>query len=81
MTKALERQLLSDVPVGFFLSGGLDSSAMVALARKLYPDKKINTYTIDTGGGFDGFKYFVHLDFPCRGGSLWVGVGGLGFGV
>ena len=56
LTKALERQLLSDVPVGFFLSGGLDSSAMVALARKLYPDKKINTYTIDTGGGFDGFE-------------------------
>lgn len=56
LTKAVERQLLSDVPVGFFLSGGLDSSAMVALARKLHPDKKINTYTIDTGGGFDGFE-------------------------
>ena len=56
LTKAVERQLLSDVPVGFFLSGGLDSSAMVALARKLHPDRKINTYTIDTGGGFDGFE-------------------------
>jgi len=56
LTKAVERQLLSDVPVGFFLSGGLDSSAMVALARKLHPDKKINSYTIDTGGGFDGFE-------------------------
>jgi len=56
LTRAVDRQLLSDVPVGFFLSGGLDSSAIVALARKLHPDKKINTYTIDTGGGFDGFE-------------------------
>lgn len=56
LTKAVDRQLLSDVPVGFFLSGGLDSSAMVALAKKLHPDKKLNTYTIDTGGGFDGFE-------------------------
>jgi len=56
LTKALDRQLLSDVPVGFFLSGGLDSSAMVALARKIHPNRQINTYTIDTGGGFDGFE-------------------------
>jgi len=48
LTKAVERQMLSDVPVGFFLSGGLDSSALVALAGKLNPDKKIQCYTIDT---------------------------------
>lgn len=49
LTKAVNRQMLSDVPVGFFLSGGLDSSALVALARKLNPDKKIQCYTIETG--------------------------------
>jgi len=47
LTNAVERQLLSDVPVGFFLSGGLDSSALVALTRKLRPDQKIRCYTID----------------------------------
>ncbi len=48
LTKAVERQLLSDVPVGFFLSGGLDSSLIVAIARKLNPQQKIKCYTIDT---------------------------------
>ena len=58
LLKAVERQLLSDVPVGFFLSGGIDSSAIVAMARKLMPDKSIKCYTIDTGeheNGGDGF--------------------------
>jgi asparagine synthase (glutamine-hydrolysing) len=47
---AVKRQLLSDVPVGFFLSGGLDSSAVVAMAKKVMPDKKLKCYTIDAGG-------------------------------
>jgi len=34
LTRAVERQLVADVPVGAFLSGGLDSSAVVALAQR-----------------------------------------------
>jgi asparagine synthase (glutamine-hydrolysing) len=45
---AVQNQLLSDVPVGFFLSGGLDSSLLLAIAKELYPDRKFNCYTIDT---------------------------------
>jgi asparagine synthase (glutamine-hydrolysing) len=63
LTRAIERQLLSDVPVGFFLSGGLDSSCIVALAKKLHPDKKFNCYTINTNEGQDmedGFSNDLH---------------------
>lgn len=48
LNKAVSRQLLSDVPVGFFLSGGLDSSIIVAMAKKANPNLKTKCYTIDT---------------------------------
>lgn len=60
--KAVQRQMLSDVPVGFFLSGGLDSSAIVALARE-YSDTKLNCYTISTDfelGNKEGFANDLH---------------------
>lgn len=44
---AVHRQMVADVPVGAFLSGGLDSSAVVAMAREVSPE--IECFTIDTG--------------------------------
>lgn len=44
---AVHRQMVADVPVGAFLSGGLDSSAVVAMALEVSPD--IDCFTIDTG--------------------------------
>jgi asparagine synthase (glutamine-hydrolysing) len=35
LTAAVERHLMSDVPIGLFLSGGLDSSALAAIASPL----------------------------------------------
>jgi len=51
LRKAVQRQMVSDVPVGAFLSGGLDSSAVVAFARE--QDPNIHCYTIDATGGED----------------------------
>jgi len=40
---SVKRQLISDVPVGAFLSAGLDSSSIVAIASQYQP---IRTYTV-----------------------------------
>ena len=57
LQKAVKRQLISDVPIGFFLSGGLDSSLIVAIAKKIAPDLKLNCFTIKTNvvDGKEGF--------------------------
>ena len=45
LKNAITSQLVSDVPVGAFLSGGLDSSAIVAYVKN-YTDVKLPTFTI-----------------------------------
>jgi len=47
--QAVERQLVADVPVGAFLSGGLDSSSIVAMMRRRRPDVSIPCYSIGFG--------------------------------
>jgi asparagine synthase (glutamine-hydrolysing) len=41
----------ADEPVGAFLSGGLDSSLVVALARQLH-QAPVHTYSVSFGGGY-----------------------------
>lgn len=44
--KAVERRLISDVPLGVFLSGGIDSSSVVAMMADLMPAKDIKSFCI-----------------------------------
>ncbi|NJC73118.1 asparagine synthase (glutamine-hydrolyzing) [Planosporangium thailandense] len=39
-------QLDADVPLGFFLSGGMDSGSVVAAARAARPDAPLKTFTV-----------------------------------
>jgi asparagine synthase (glutamine-hydrolysing) len=49
LTEAVARRMVADVPIGALLSGGVDSSAVVATMARLSPGR-VSTFTI----GFDG---------------------------
>jgi asparagine synthase (glutamine-hydrolysing) len=46
LLEAVERELMSDVPVGVFTSGGLDSSLLAAAATRVMAGEKIHTYSV-----------------------------------
>lgn len=48
LDEAVRLRLIADVPVGAFLSGGLDSAAVVATAAELYPGR-LKTFAIGFG--------------------------------
>jgi asparagine synthase (glutamine-hydrolysing) len=51
LTTALERQMIADVPLGAFLSGGIDSSLLVALMAQKHG--KVRTFSVGFEGGLD----------------------------
>lgn len=51
LEQAVQRQMVADVPVGAFLSGGLDSSAVVSFARKHAAEGQLDCFTIDFKDG------------------------------
>lgn len=77
---AVRRQMIADVPVGAFLSGGLDSSSIVAFARQHAKDRSIECFTIGfrdpqfAAGGEDlphANRVAEHLGVSLR--TIWVG--------
>jgi asparagine synthase (glutamine-hydrolysing) len=71
---AVGRQLVSDVPIGTMLSGGLDSSALSAYAAKFFQQENrgtLHTYSVDY---VDNDKYFKQNEFQPNPDAPWVKV-------
>lgn len=66
--ESVQKRLMSDVPIGIFLSGGVDSSAIAAVASKLNPDLKcftvIESCTIESGDASAAQQVANHLQLP-----------------
>ena len=58
--RAVKRQLISDVPLGLLLSGGLDSGLLLALMNQT--GKSWKTYTVGFGNSFSGDELCAAAD-------------------
>jgi asparagine synthase (glutamine-hydrolysing) len=72
LSDAIKRQLVSDVPLCSFLSGGVDSSAITAIAANTYRDEgkgRLHTYSIDYE---ENDQYFTKSDFQPNSDAPWI---------
>lgn len=71
LTDAIKRQLISDVPVCTFLSGGLDSSIISYVASEVFKEKNkiLTTYSIDYS---DNDKYFKSSLYQPTSDNYWA---------
>lgn len=82
LSRSVKRQMIADVPVGAFLSGGLDSSSLVVFARQYAANRRLDCFTIgfkeplvDEEGFPDDLPYAqkvaAHLNVPLH--VIWSG--------
>ena len=70
LDRAFKRRLIADVPVGVFLSGGIDSSALTALASRHLSDGKLKTFSVGfSRKTFDETRFGTAGEFEIQNGS------------
>ena len=65
LEKAISRRLIADVPIGFYISGGLDSSVVscyISEKRLLTPDQKAYTFSAEIRSENQNDKTYKALD-------------------
>lgn len=70
LADCVERQMVSDVPLGAFLSGGIDSSAVVAMMSQFSSDP-VRTFAIGFGGSSGG-QFYNELPYARRVSELFA---------
>ncbi|MGB3590701.1 MAG: asparagine synthase (glutamine-hydrolyzing) [Nonlabens sp.] len=62
LEESIELRFRADVPVGFNLSGGLDSSTLLAMVNSIHGGKNVNAFTFYTGDDrYDELKWVKQL--------------------
>ena len=71
VTDAIKRQMVSDVPIGTFLSGGLDSSIISAVCAKQQRDRgeQLDTFSVDY---LNNEKYFKAEKFQPNSDNAYI---------
>jgi len=72
LVDSIERQLVSDVPLCTFLSGGLDSSAISAVAARAFEKQNrgpLHTFSIDY---LHNERYFRASEFQPNSDKIWI---------
>ena len=73
LRKAVDRQLMADVPLGAFLSGGIDSSSIVALMSEA-SSQPVNSFSIGFADGtYNELPYKFEAGTPPIAGAIGLG--------
>lgn len=60
LKESVRGQMIADVPLGAFLSGGIDSSLVVALMSAV-SSRQVRTFTVSVGGEYDEASYAARV--------------------